>query len=181
MATGGRRGPWEDGGVSETIEVQEQGTPVAFSFDEMLRYSGPGSPGGVALGFKLMERAFAALEPAGLVERRDVVIDSAFPGPGVRDACELVTRGYTEGRYLVDAGLERPERGDALSAFAFRVTYQHRSVILLLREGFVSDEFIRLVHSPHLSADEERTFTALKRDLAERLMASGAPDVFDVE
>jgi hypothetical protein len=165
--------------VADSIEVQEQGTPVRFSFEEMRRYSGPHSPGGVALGFKLMERAFAVLEPGGLVERREVLFSTAFGGPGVRDACELVTRALTDGRYVVDATLGRPERGDALRTFAFRVTYRDRTESLLLREGFVTEEFGRLAQASELTAEEQERFAAVKQALADQLMATDAGDVFE--
>jgi len=167
--------------MGDTIDVQEEGRPVSFSFGEMLRFSGPGSPGGVALGFKLMELAFALLEPDGPVERREIVVGAAFRGPGARDACELVTRGLTEGRYLVDASLERPERGRTLETFAFRVGYRGRQVGLLLREGLVSDEFVRIAQSSSLTPEEQERFPAMKQDLADRLMATLAAEVFDVE
>lgn len=167
--------------MSHRVEVQEQGTAVAFSFLEMLRYGGPASPGGVALGFKVMERAFALLEPDGLVERREVVIETAFAGPGARDACELVTRGLTDGRYVVDPAQERPDRGRTLRTFAFHVTHRDRAVSLLLREGFVTDEFVRLAQSPDLTAEEQQHFTTMKQALADQLMATAAADVFHVE
>ena len=167
--------------MDDVLQVQEQGRPVTFSFAEMLRYSGPGSPGGVALGFKVMELAFARLEPGGLVERREVVVETAFRGPGVRDACELVTRSLTEGRYLVDPARERPERGHTLETFAFRVGYRGRTVSLLLRKGIVTDEFIRLAQADELTAEEQERFTAMKQALADQLMATPAADVFEVE
>ena len=52
----------------ESIEVLEEGKLLSFRFDEMLNYHGPGFPGGVAHGFKVMQRAFPLLddgEPAG--------------------------------------------------------------------------------------------------------------------
>ena len=167
--------------MGDFLEVQEQGGPVTFSFQEMLRYSGPGSPGGVALGFKVMELAFSLLEPEGLVERREVVVETAFRGPGARDACELVTRSLTDGRYLVDSALERPERGHTLETFAFRVGYRGRTVSLLLREGMVTDEFIRLAQADELTPAEQERFTAMKQALADRLMAAPAASVFEVE
>ncbi|HEX2272668.1 MAG TPA: hypothetical protein VHG90_02210 [Acidimicrobiales bacterium] len=166
--------------MGDSIEVQEQGTPLRFTVDEMLRYSGPHSPGGVALGFKLMERAFALLEPQGRVERREVLVRTAFGGPGVRDAFELVTRALTDGRYVVDPALGRPERGDALRTFAFTVGYRDRTVSLLLREGFVTEEFGRLAQSPELTAEEKERFTAMKQALADQLMAADPDDVFDL-
>ena len=167
--------------MDDVLQVQEQGRPVTFSFAEMLRYSGPGSPGGVALGFKVMELAFSRLEPGGLVERREVVVETAFRGPGVRDACELVTRSLTDGRYLVAPALERPERGHTLETFAFRVGYRGRTMSLLLRAGTVTDEFIRLAQADELTAEEQERFTAMKQALADQLMATPAADVFEVE
>lgn len=167
--------------MARNLEVHERGTPLSFSFDEMLRYSGPGSPGGVALGFKMMERAFALLEPHGLVERREVLVHTPFRGPGARDACELVTRCLTENRYVVDAALERPERGHTLATFAFRVSYRDRPVSLLLREGLVTDEFVRLAQAPSLAEEERQRFVAMKQQLADQLMGMDAAEVFDVE
>ena len=167
--------------MAHTIQVQEQGTAVTFSFQEMLRYSGPGSPGGVALGLKMMERAFTLLEPDELVERREVVVETAFRGPGARDACELVTRGLTEARYVVDPALERPDRGHTLQTFCFRVSYRNRSVSLILREGFVTDEFVQLAQSGHLTADEEQHFSTMKQALASQLLATKAADVFELD
>ena len=167
--------------MSRSIEVQEQGQTVAFSFEEMLRYSGPGSPGGVALGFKMMERAFALLEPGGAVERREVVVRTAFRGPGARDACELGTRSLTEGRYVVDPALERPERGHALETFAFSIGYRERTVSLVLREGFVTDEFVRLAQASTLTSEDQQRFVEMKQALADQLMDTNAVDVFDVE
>ncbi len=167
--------------MAHSIEVQEQEAAVAFSFQEMLRYSGPGSPGGVALGFKMMELAFGLLEPGGLVERREVVVHTAFRGPGARDACELATRSLTEDRYVVDSALERPERGHTLRTFAFRVSYRDRTVSLLLREGYVTDEFVRLAQSPELTAEEQQHFATMKQDLADLLITANAAEVFEVE
>lgn len=167
--------------MAHSIQVQEQGSAVAFSFQEMLRYSGPGSPGGVALGLKMMERAFVLLEPAGSVERREVVVHTAFRGPGARDACELVTRGVTEGRYVVDPALERPERGNTLRTFVFWASYRNRTASLLLREGFVTDEFVRLAQAPDLTGAQQQHFAKMKQAVADHLMATEAVDVFVVD
>jgi len=167
--------------MADVIEVQEDGRVVGFSFQEMLRYSGPGSPGGVALGCKVMERAFALLDPVAPLERREVVVLTAFRGPGARDACELVTRGLTDGRYHVDPALERPERGHTLETFAFRVGHRGAWVSLLLREGIVSDEFVRLAQAARLTPEEQARFPVMKQALADHLMGSAASAVLDVE
>src|SRR4051812_30059579 len=91
----------------ELIAVRESGRRLAFSFAEVMRFHGGHSPGGVALAFRAMQRAFAGSEP----ERREVAIRTAFGGPGARDGFEAVTRAVSDGRYEVDAALARPELG----------------------------------------------------------------------
>jgi hypothetical protein len=109
------------------------------------------------------------------------MIDTAFRGPGARDGFELVTRGLTDGRYVVDAGLERPERGTTLEQFVFHFGYRGAGCTLLVRKGQITDEFVALARTKDLSPEDERRFTAMKQDLADRLMAAPAIDVFDVE
>src|SRR6202022_3481802 len=103
--------------MSDTIVVLDQGQPIGFSFDDMIKYHGPGSPGGVAHAFKVLERSLPLLEPDGVPERRGITLQTAFTGPGAQDGFELVTRAGTEGRYRVDRSLERCERGRALARF----------------------------------------------------------------
>ena len=93
----------------ESIEVLEEGKLLSFRFDEMLNYHGPGFPGGVAHGFKVMQRAFPLLDDGNLLERREISFVTAFPGPGARDAFELVTRCLTDGR---DVGDKEPRGGE---------------------------------------------------------------------
>jgi hypothetical protein len=166
--------------MSSTIVVMDQGVPIGFSFQELMRYHGPGSPGGVAHAFKVLERALPLLEPGGPPERRELAIRTAFGGPGARDAFEMVTRAVTEDRYVVDPALARPDRGPALERFVFRLDYRGRSVTLAVREGFVTDEFIALARTQARSDAEERRLDVLKREMADRVMAQPAIEVYDV-
>src|SRR4051794_3677485 len=164
---------------AEIVVVVDDGRRLAFSFADVMRYHGPGSPGGVAHAFKVMERALPLLGPAGPVERREVLVETAFGGPGARDAFELVTRAVTGDRYRVDVALARPERGRALERFVFRLAYRGRTATLAARDGFVSDEFVDLARRGARSAAEEERLDVLKREMAERVMAAGAADVYD--
>lgn len=165
-----------------TLVVLEAGRRLSFSFDDIMKYHGGGSPGGVAHGFKVMERAWPLLDPAGLApERREIRVETAFGGPGARDAFECVTRAVSGDRYTVDHALARPQRGSALERFVFRVRYRERTVTVLVRKGFVTDEFVALARKDDRDADEERRLTALKHDMAERVMARPAAQVYDVE
>ena len=165
--------------MSATIVVEDQGQRLEFSFADLLRYHGPGSPGGVAHAFKVLERALPLVSPEGPCERRALRIRTAFGGPGARDGFELVTRAVTEDRYVVDPALARPEIGRARERFVFVVTAGPRTATLVVREGHVSDEFIDLARTAQRTEDEERRLTELKRDMAARLTALPADAVYD--
>lgn len=158
--------------MSATIRVVDGAQPLAFSFDDMMRYHGPGSPGGVAHGFKVLERALPLLEPSGPPQRREVSVRTAFGGPGARDAFELVTRAVTEDRYVIDRALERPDRGRTLERFAFEIVYRGRAVTLVVRGGYVTDEFIELARKERPTEGDERRLAALKREMADRVMSA---------
>ncbi|MCW3016354.1 MAG: hypothetical protein JWO02_3446 [Solirubrobacterales bacterium] len=164
----------------DTITVLDQGQPIAFSFEDMMKYHGPGSPGGVAHAFKVLERALPFLAGDGPPERREITVQTAFGGPGARDAFELVTRGVTEGGYVVDASLARPERGPTLERFVFRVGYRNQAVTLIVREGYVTDEFIALARNEQRTTEEDRRLGQLKREMAYRVMSAAAGDVYEV-
>jgi hypothetical protein len=163
------------------IEVVDHGQRIAYSLEDLMRYHGPGSPGGVAHAFKVLERGLPLLEPAGLCERREIVVETAFEGPGARDAFEMITRAVTGDRYRIDPALARPQRGRALERFVFRITYRERSVTLVLRDGFVTDEFIDLARTQQRTADQEQRLDTLKREMANRVMARPARDVYDAD
>jgi hypothetical protein len=165
--------------VAETIEVTELGRTIAFSFDDMMRYHGPGSPGGVANAFKVLQRAFAVLSPDEPPPRRSIVIRTAFRGPGARDGVEAVTRAVSDGRYTVDRTLARPDRGRLVEDFVFQVSIKGRAVTLLLRHGFVTDEFIDLARKDDRTPHDEQRLDTLKLQLAERVMSAPASDVYE--
>lgn len=166
--------------MADTIDVLDRGRLLAFSIDDMLKYSGPGSPGGVAQAFKVLERGLPRLSPEGPPERREITVRTAFGGPGTRDAVELVTRAVTGDRYVVDPSLERPERGRTVERFVFELGYRDRTTTLIVREGIVSHEFIELAATDPRSHDQEAHLDQLKLELLERVMALPADEVYDV-
>ena len=161
------------------LEVIDEGNVIAFSFEDLLRYHGPGSPGGVAHAFKVLERALPLIGPHGPCERREIFVETAFSGPGARDAFEMATRAVSGDRFRVDAGLARPERGRALERFVFRLGYRGRVTTLSVREGFVTDEFVDLARTEGRTAEQERELDVMKQEMADRVMARSAREVYD--
>lgn len=162
------------------LVVVDQGRTLAFTFEDLLRYHGPGSPGGVAHAFKVLERTLPLVAADGPPQRREVAVRTAFGGPGARDAFELVLRAVTGERYAIDPALARPERGPSLERFVFRVAHRERVATVVVREGFVTDELIALARQESLTPAEEEHLRVLKLDMAERVMAAPAADVYDV-
>lgn len=104
-----------------------------------------------------------------------------FAGPGARDAFELVTRAVTGERYVVDPSLARTERGTTLERYVFHLTYRGRTVALLIREGFVTDEFVALGRKEGRTPEEDDRLQVLKAEMAARLLARPAAEVYDLE
>lgn len=166
--------------MAESLAVEERGRTITFTFDDMMRYHGGHSPAGVAMAFKVMQRAFAALSPGAPPDRRAVTMRTPFRGPGARDGFEAVTRAVTDGRYTVDRSLVRTDRGRLLEDFIFAVTVGDRTTTLLLRDGIVNDEFIDLARTENRTDDQESRLDELKAELSQRVMATPAGELFDV-
>jgi hypothetical protein len=166
--------------MTEAVAVEERDRIITFTFDDMIRYHGANSPAGVAIAFKAMRRAFGTLCPGGCPPRRAISVRTAFRGPGARDGFEAVTRAVSDGRYVVDRTLVRTDRGRLLEDFVFVVEINGRAATLLLRDGFVTDEFIDLAHATNRDDAQEKRLDELKATLAQRLVNAADNDVFDV-
>jgi hypothetical protein len=166
--------------VTEFVTVTERGRELAFGFEDMNRYHGGGSPAGVATAFKVLQRAFSVLSPAAPPLRRSVVIKTAFRGPGARDGFEAVTRAVSDDRFAVDRTLLRSDLGRLREDFVFAVSIGGEPVVLALREGFVTDEFLDLARTADRTAEQEAHLDGLKRQLAEYLLATPADQIYDL-
>lgn len=162
------------------LRVHEDGQPIEFSYEAILDYHGRSAPAGVAHALKVMQRAFPLLDPSGPLERREIVIATAFAGPGARDAFEAVTRAVTGDRYTVEPRLEAPERGPTMANFVFHLSYRGTTVRLQLRAGHVSEEFIDLARADDLSAAQADRLHELKLEMSRRLRSLDAAEVYEI-
>jgi hypothetical protein len=62
----------------------------------------------------------------------------------------------------------------------FRLRYREREATLILREGFVTEEFIDLARSERRSDEQERRLDTLKREMAARVLAPPADEVYEL-
>jgi hypothetical protein len=166
-------------GNPATLTVLDSGHAIEFSFEDLIRYHGPGSPGGVAHAFKVMERGLRLLDPTGPPERREITVTTSFGGPGARDAFECVTRAVTEDRYAIDPSLARPVLGSTRARFVFRLGYRSRIATLVLRSGFVTEEFLDLADRETRAPQQQARLTQLKQEMATRVMSASATEIYD--
>ncbi|MDQ6910469.1 MAG: hypothetical protein M3Z84_06760 [Actinomycetota bacterium] len=163
-----------------TLVVLDQREPISISFEDLLKYHGRSSIGGVAHGFKVMERALPLLAGGEPPERYELTIATAFPGPGARDAFEMVTRAVTGDRYLVDEDLAGPEDPEAPQGrYFFRMGYTDTTIDLTLRPGLIRDDFIALVRKEHKTVGEEERLVWMKEEMADRLLSLPPEAVYD--
>ncbi|MDL2271543.1 hypothetical protein LJC23_00735 [Desulfovibrio sp. OttesenSCG-928-I05] len=166
------------------IRVSDDGSPALFTLQDAFNYHGYDAPGGVVLGFRLLQRAFALLAPdSAYPERKKLSLFTSFPGLGLKDTMELVTRMVTEGRYCVDSSYCDPRAQEGVAGrFYYRFTLTSSAagtpatVELAPVEGYPSPEFIRLGKAskrPGFSAADAEAWKTAKFSLANTLL--GAP------
>jgi len=104
--------------------------------------------------------ALPLLSPECPCERREIVVETAYGGPGARDAFELVTRAVTGERYRVNPGLARPERAARWSASS---SGSPTGIVVLAR-------------TEERTVDQEVRLDELKREMADRVMSRPASE-----
>lgn len=157
------------------LSVLDGPDTLTISFDDLLKYHGRSSIGGVAIAFRIMQAALQRLSPQRPIERRSISILTAFPGPGAADAFEMVTRARTDGRYRVD--IELPVTGAAPAArgrYYFQFSTLDTACAFTLREDVVFPEFIDLLKRgavTPLDATGKSRLAELKVLLAKRVLS----------
>ena len=182
LAVSRQRGvTWQNSPMA-TLEVLDQGERISISFGDLLKYHGRSSIAGVAHAFKVMERALPLLSPGQPPERREITVDSGFPGDGARDAFEMVTRAVTDDRFRVTPELAGPDVPEAPGGyFFFRLGYEGTVVDLALRDGLVPEDFLRFVcREAPTDADAARA-KQLKEEMADRLLGLPPDEVYDAK
>ena len=162
-----------------TLDVLDDRTTVSIDFEDLVKYHGRSSIAGLALGFKAMELALPLLSPGRGPRRREIEVETAFDGPGSRDAFEMVTRAVSDDRYRVVPELAFPGAPEAPQGhFVFRVAYGGAAVDLVLRPGLVGQDFIDLVRRGPRTSTEEDRLVDMKEQIAARLLAMAPEDVY---
>ncbi|QDP26118.1 hypothetical protein [Bradyrhizobium cosmicum] len=155
--------------------------PVEIGFPMVAAYHGQSALAMAAIVFQAQRAAIALLSPEAIPARGDISIVSGHPGPGVRDAFEFVTRAVTRGAYTVDRA--RPDArfvpGQDIS-YSFRMTIAERTAEIALLPGVLPERFFDLVFNKSRTAAQERELSALKRSIAEQVLAKSPATLFSI-
>ncbi|WP_454647674.1 hypothetical protein [Bradyrhizobium liaoningense] len=159
-------------GKESAITIMAEEEPVEIGFPMVAAYHGQSALAMAAIVFQAQRAAFAVLSPEKIPTRRDISIVSGHPGPGVRDAFEVITRAVTRGAYSVDRALPeaRLVPGHDIS-YSFRITLGERTVEMALLPGVLPERFFELVFAKDRTTAQERELSALKRSIAEDVLA----------
>jgi hypothetical protein len=166
------------------IAVQDHNEVLEFSPASLYAYCGPSQIIASALMFRLFERAFADLSPGTPPDREDIQFLSGFPGTGIAECVELVTRIRTRRpeRFRIEPGAAPPEAPEAISgAMYFEVQIKER------RRGYypppeVFDDVFRrnvsLYQEGGGTVQEQEAYLAFKKQLAARILRAPGEGFF---
>ncbi|HSV68185.1 MAG TPA: hypothetical protein VLJ59_20145 [Mycobacteriales bacterium] len=171
--------------MTELTVLAEEG-PITLGFPDLVRYHGHAALAMLAVTFRAQEAAFGRLCPDGPPRRDAIEVRSGHPGPGVRDAFEMVTRCVTRRVYTVDPELPGPRynpRGPAV--YAFEITVAGRgSQHVAVRPGVLPDEFFDYLAAGaggNASAEVKLEFAALRRRIADVVLVTDLDQLFECE
>ncbi len=160
------------------ITVRDRDGLVAIGRDDLIRYAGPSEVVASALCLRLFARAFKDLSPDTPPTRNDIKVLVAFPGDGILDCVEMITRARTRGRLTIntEAGPEGVPPS-IVGRFYFEVSIAGKAKGYSLGHGFFTDAFVTQIrrHMDGTAAPEEfADYQVAKHALIGRLL--GTPD-----
>jgi len=169
--------------MKNLLKVMDREDVLLIAYEDMVKYHGRMNIGGVALAYKVLEYAFSRLSPHTPPRREMTEIFTAFPGSGVIDGFEMVTRAVTQGRFQLDEAYDEPRALAGTSGrFYFRVTYAGTPLALAPKAGLVPEAFLamgRKIKAGQATAEDKGRFQEMKESLAAALMGLKAEEVFD--
>ncbi len=160
--------------------VAERGVPIPVTREHLLLYAGPSQVIASALMYRLFCKALDDLSPAMPPERTDISVLTAFPGSGVLDCIEYVTRCRTlaDGRLVVDTTAGHPGAPAATEGrFYFEVEIAGRRQAYWPVQGYFDETFLHMVaqfQDKGSTPAREAAYQDYKQQLVGRLL--GAPD-----
>jgi len=159
----------------KTLSIADQDGPLEIGFEDLKKFHGTRSICGLTVGFTILSAAWPHLSAGQPLARDTIEIETGFPGPGARDAFEMVTRAVSRDAYHVRTGINpTPKIAEAAKgAYWFRVSSGDKAVELGLKPEVVPSEFVarrRRILAGDADAREAAAFRSLQREFSTRLL-----------
>ena len=169
----------------KTLAYKDVDGPIEISFDDVKKYHGTRSLCGLTVGYTVLGAAWASLSDGEPLDRNDITVETAFGGPGARDAVEMVTRAVSREAFALVSDKQPDENiaEAAKGAYWYKITARGRAVELGLKQDILPKDFIRLRRKSlagEASAEEMETFRDLQIELSNRLLSMDPLSAFNV-
>lgn len=171
--------------MPQYFTVAERGLPIQVCRDHLTFYSGPSQIIATALMFRLYKRAIGDLSPDNTPERTDITTLVSFPGPGILDCVEYVTRARTvdDGRLVIDSEAGPDNSPKALvGRFYFEIDIRGKRRGYWPVPGYFDDTFLKMVtkyQDGKGSVQEEADYQSFKQNIVDRILGAGGNELFD--
>ena len=166
----------------QTLAILDEGRLERLDYDGLLRFHQGDAIWGATVAFRALQRVASCLSVPSLWDRRSLMVTSAHPGPGVRDAFEYVTRCVSRGRYRLTHPQQEGQCHRDMQ-FAWWIDDGAKTVSVSLREGFVPAEFFALVdriETPTEQPGDQTQLEQLKAELTKQVLVESLDDLFHV-
>lgn len=164
--------------------VAERGVAIPVTREHLLFYSGPSQIIASALMFRLFCQALDELSPERPPERTCISFLTAFPGQGILDCMEYVSRSRTldHGRLVIAATAGPLEAPKALPGrLYFEVSILGHGRAYWPAAGYFDDVFLDMVarfEDGGGTPEQQTAYTHFKHKLAARILAAPEQDLF---
>lgn len=172
--------------MNDKIIIKDRQDTIAIGFEDIEKYHGQAAIAMVAITFKALLAALAALAPDEPPRRDDISITSGHPGPGVRDTFEMVTRAVTRNAYTVDTTRLQARwspHTEASYGWDIKLASANKHVEINLKDGVLPARFFELQDRARrkvATADDEQELVALKRKIVDQVLPKNASELFDI-
>jgi len=169
----------------KTLAYKDVDGPIEISFDDLKKYHGTRSLCGLSVGYTVLGAAWESLSDGEPLDRNDIKVETAFGGPGGRDAVEMVTRAVSREAFKLVADKQPDENiaEAAKGAYWYRITANGKAVELGLKPDILPTDFVklrRILLAGDATAEQAATFRGLQFELSKRLLSMDPLNAFNV-
>lgn len=139
---------------------------------------------GTAVGYRAMQMAAKAMSDDVLWDRKNLVVVSGHPGPGVLDSLNYVTGCVDNNTCTVMENENCKGRCNSEMTFEWWVSDGMKTAHIALREDFVPIEFYQLIDRrvyQENTEEDDRIFELFKVNLSTRIWVAALEDNFAVD